>query len=172
MRMKLIRNVCALMSFAGFIMPLPGCSLKPHDAGTVVLSAEKGTCRLRMDGSCTMGAIIQRVYQGTIPDGTACTLSVYGYEHSGDAIFSISVLNDSLALYAGQGIAYTLRGEGDATVWECRTCGGETFYFFVEGNGERLYWAQDDMVCDKSHVMQLVVKETGKTASCRPMRND
>ena len=98
-----------------------------------------------------------RIYEGEIPGVGICTLSVYGYAHSGDGVFSLTSLNGHRELAAEKGKLYTLRGEDDTTVWECRGEAESTrFYFFLENGGKNIFWAPDDSRCDMTHPMRLV----------------
>ena len=77
--------------------------------------------------------------------------------HYFDGVFSLTSLNGHRELAAEKGKLYTLRGEDDTTVWECRGEAESTrFYFFLENGGKNIFWAPDDSRCDMTHPMRLV----------------
>ena len=87
-----------------------------------------------------LGKLQLRVYEGVVENSIGCVLSVYGYQHSGDGVFTISIMRDDNELETVDGNIYTLRGENDETIWECRKSDdGQSYYFLREESGDRIF---------------------------------
>ena len=85
------------------------------------------------------------VYRSVSSDSWPGVLVLYGYEHSGDAVFTLSETDTACNLKYLQGRVYTLRGENDATLWQCVSSDGPVLYFLTEAGNDTIYRVPDDV---------------------------
>lgn len=86
---------------------------------------------------------------------------LYKYKHSGDGIFSISILNANKELFTADGIVYTLKGKNDTTEWECVINEGEyAFYFLLDLDNERICLKPDKLNSGKLYQLYLISTKT------------
>lgn len=126
-------------------------------------SVAKDKSETKLEISSDLGDITAQSFEGTISHGSYCHLIVYKYEHSGDGVFSISILNANKELFTAEGLVYTLKGENDITEWECITNGGkDTFNFSLDLDNGRIFMKPDSLKSDKLHPLHLISTKTVK----------
>lgn len=104
-----------------------------------------------------LGKLNVRTYTGEIIDGKYCELTVYNQELSGDGGFVAQVLDEenNLKVYAGN--RFTLRGENDATIWQCKvSSGNKSLYFLCEA--DEVFWLKNDSTITKKYPLQRIDK--------------
>ncbi len=135
--------------------------IHPADS-TVTLREDSPATRLRTESG--LGDVTVRTYRGTVPGDSNCTFVLYGYRHSGDGIFALAILDADNGLSVAKGTVYTLRGENDATLWQCVTDDERRpFSFLLDTERDRIFWERDETACERSHPLErLRTEETGR----------
>lgn len=135
--------------------------IRPAD-DTVAVREDPPVTRLRPESDLGNPAV--RSYQGTIPGDSNCTFVLYSYRHSGDGIFSLTIFDADNELSVAKGTVYTLRGENDATLWQCVTDDERrTFYFLLDPESDRIFWERNETACERSHPLErLRTEERGR----------
>lgn len=118
-------------AFTFLIAVLSGTAKNPGGQRTLV--ADNG-----------LGALRMRVYNRVSADSIPGVLVLYGYEHSGDAVFTLSEPDTAGNLKYLQGRVYTLRGENDATLWQCVSPDRQMIYFLVTTEADTVYRVPDE----------------------------
>lgn len=120
-----------------FLLLLAGCP------GT---TATHNACQAQIPDDA-LGQKRMLVYRSMSAGSVPSVLVLYGYEYSGDAVFTLSEADtaSSLNLKCFQGRVYTLRGENDATVWQCKSSEGRVLYFLTEVGNDTIYRVPDDV---------------------------
>jgi len=107
--------------------------------------------------SADLGELIVQSFEGDIYKTSFCSLVTYKQKHSGDGIFSISILNANNELFTAKGKLYTLKGENDTTVWECISNDGKhTFYFLLDLDDMRIFLKSNDLESDRLNPLHLI----------------
>lgn len=88
------------------------------------------------DGSEPMTAITYM----SIPSDTTCTtiLTIYSYRNSGDGLFCLQTFEGDNRLTFTGGKRFTLRGENDATIWQCHS-NEDSAYFLISAETDTIY---------------------------------
>ena len=103
------------------------------------------------------GELKSRVFKGTCEEGATCILTLFNQEHSGDGIFSFTVLGPGNRLNVYKGRVYTLRGTDDATLWQCVADDkAHTFYFPLDADGQHIYKEKNDADDTKTFVLSAL----------------
>lgn len=104
-----------------------------------------------------LGDLTERVFAGTLASGVHCNFVIYHYFHSGDGVFSMNILDAEKKLSVIKGTVYTLRGDNDATLWQCISDDGKrTFYFLLDLKNNRVFWEQGDSAYQQNIPLQSV----------------
>lgn len=110
-----------------------------------------------LDISPDLGELIVRSFEGDVYGTSFCSLVAYKQKHSGDGIFSISILNANNELFTAKGKLYTLKGENDTTVWECVSNDGKhIFYFLLDLDGMRIFLESKDIEFERTNPLHLI----------------
>lgn len=114
---------------------------------------------VQLDPSVDLGPLSENIYMGQMYDGRHATLSVYSYQHSGDGIFSLQVLDDQGKLFSFSGRRYTLRGSLDETIWQCITKDRvpQIFYFLCDSSQEKLFSIENEKYQKKEGALLKVI---------------
>lgn len=123
------------------------------------------TCMTRLRSGSNLGDLTTRVFQGIVADSTRCVFIIHNYLHSGDGIFSMSLLNTDKQLFTSEGTVYTLRGENDATLWQCVSRDGHQYHFLLDKDKNCIYWEKDGDDYGMSFVLHLVYDSFPKRKS-------
>lgn len=138
--------------FAVISIILWGCTSQSNNSNANT-SADPA---IALPQSYDLGNLDLHIYEGISTDGSDYTLSVYNYRHSGDGLFSISILDKDNRLSFSSGKLYTLRGENDATIWECKDLNGETSYFLHDTTDSRIFHVVSDSDTARCNPLELV----------------
>jgi len=145
---------CAIYIVVVFII---ACNInKKHK---LFIAKDKSETKLQI--SSGVGDITVQSFEGSIYHNSYCIFTIYKYKHSGDGIFSISILNANKELFTADGRVYTLKGKNDTTEWECVINEGEyTFYFLLDLDNERICLKPDKLNSGKLHQLYLISTKT------------
>ncbi|MCU6768391.1 lipocalin family protein [Barnesiella propionica] len=133
---------------------------KKRDNNIVNHSITEDNLKTKLKIASGLGDLTARYFEGTITDNSYCSLIIYNYKHSGDGIFSISIINANKELFTTNGTVYTLKGENETTQWKCISNDGkETFYFLLDLNNNQIFWEPNDISYGKHHQLNLTLTE-------------
>lgn len=108
-----------------------------------------------------VGKLMSRVFMGTCEDDAICILTLFNHEHSGDGVFSLTILRPGSGLSVHKGRVYTLRGTDDATLWQCVSGdGAHTFYFLLDADGQKIYKETNDADYTREYVLSALSLQT------------
>lgn len=94
---------------------------------------------------------------GGCDGGTHYVFTIYSREHSGDGLFSLGMFAGDGNVTATHGKVYTLRGENDATVWQCISEDGQgTFHFLTDPDSGRIFIGHGDSGFRKDRPLYLM----------------
>lgn len=113
------------------------------------------------------------IFAGTIDDNRYCIMSVYNHRFSGDGVFVIQLFDSSLHVTSESGHRYTLRGENDATLWECRVDSNDARYYFVcDAANDIIYFVENDSTYTNDYPMPLVKLQELSPATTETLTTD